>query len=269
MHKLKAAIYWFSKSHISDTSQYLPLHALSFIMLKLKNYNDCLEFAMSALDLEISDEEIKINLFYLAALSSKHLDLSKNANEAYDQLSKLIHKHEVKELVRITWGILLAPMCTDRKAVARNVSNFQAVINYFCFDKPVELIHKFYDFSKGEFVYKEEGFNYMQSIGFFKRFKLKQLQKKVFPYLKFHKYVKGQIIFVKKDKVHVVIHGNVVMKSHQQWIYPSQLLAVYQEGDLIGSPSGDHLWYDYGVWWIARWNTVTATFDGRPKKPNN
>lgn len=110
MHKLKAAIHWYSKAHVFDSSQPLPLYALSFIMLKLKNYNDCLEFAMSALDLEISDEEIKINLLYLAALSSKHIGLLKNANEAYDQLAKLIHKHEIKELVRITWSTLLAPL---------------------------------------------------------------------------------------------------------------------------------------------------------------
>ena len=50
------------------------------------------------------------------------------------------------------------------------------------------------------------------------------------------------------------------MKSHKQKIYPSKLLARYQEGDILGDINQEGEWYKAENWCISRWNTVVACF---------
>lgn len=58
----------------------------------------------------------------------------------------------------------------------------------------------------------------------------------------------------------VVLFGDVVMKSHQQFLSPAKILARFQEGDIIGfnNDSGQTLKIDN--WCVARCLTIVAAF---------
>lgn len=60
-------------------------------------------------------------------------------------------------------------------------------------------------------------------------------KKDIFPHIKLQRYKKEEVIYATGREVHIILIGEAIMKSHEQQVYPSKLLAKYGEGDVIGS----------------------------------
>lgn len=89
---------------------------------------------------------------------------------------------------------------------------------------------------------------FINNNGFFKRFTEKEISTYVMPRMKFLRFQKNQVIFFSKSSIYILVLGDIIMKSHKQKIFPSKLLARYQEGDILGDVKQEGEWYKSENW---------------------
>ena len=75
-------------------------------------------------------------------------------------------------------------------------------------------------------------------------------------------YRPNDLLFYEKDKVYVVVSGNIVMKNHDGSIYLPRRCAKFGEGDILNYTQDKiPLFASLETWFFAQVETEIAVFD--------
>ena len=182
-----------------------------------------------------------------------------SATYAYSQLFQIIRKYEHKVINRYTWGLLWVPMINDRRKITTMLENLQSIIDYICVQEPKDQISTTYSFETDKWISPEAAKLYIHSLKFFNRYPYDIFIEHIFPYIKLQKYkTKDLVVYTNNGEVHVILIGDVIMKSHESQVYPSRMMARYSEGDVIGSQFDTKESLKIENWWSTRCLTITA-----------
>lgn len=85
---------------------------------------------------------------YLNALCCKKLGMIEKANEVYMELTRMVQMDESKVLIMSTWGLLLAPMMSNRDIIFKSIEKLQLMIEYYDIKPTNDITYKFYDYKQ-------------------------------------------------------------------------------------------------------------------------
>ena len=72
--------------------------------------------------------------------------------------------------------------------------------------------------------------------------------------------IKMTLFLLKNKTVSVVVIGEAILKSHDLYLSPPQILMRYREGDIIGYDNDNGYSNKIDNWWTARCLTIVAAF---------
>ena len=81
------------------------------------------------------------NLRYLIAINYKILGNCEQSNEFYSTLGAEIDREERKELIKYTWGLVLAPLIEDRKLKIRNIEGLETLLHFYDIPEKDTVLH--------------------------------------------------------------------------------------------------------------------------------
>ncbi len=119
-------------------------------------------------------------------------------------------------------------MLDDRRKISDTVEILHLMLDFYWIDESNNEILAYYLENFTSNKYPIQVCEYLTQLNFFSRFSIEQLEKKILPFMKLKKYEKDEIIYSDEINVSIILSGEALLYSHQDWIYPSKLISRFK-----------------------------------------
>lgn len=236
--KLNQCIFSFSDDEVEHIDNYIVLYWMVLVHINLRQYDLWIRYISKLkLNLLACNAELSQNLTYLEALWYKLMDNFQAADKWYKKVCEILHRLEKAQVVKYTLGLLLIPTFEERYQVENFVENFSDILRLYTFNEVKhEGITQYFDFKHNlwQLEYIKKIVDYLIQLPFFHRFKQNEL-KLMLSVMTLKIAHKNDVLFTNQKYVYIIIHGDVVLKSHETGAFPFKLMAWYRQGGIIGS----------------------------------
>ena len=178
------------------------------------------------------------------------------------------------------FAMILMPTETNRKKLLEYVDGFKSIVDQFETDGPrekekrvvlrksyIDLIDKSVTYIGDNQQHKKwldkkipEVIQTLRARPFFRRFPLSRIVEMV-EEMELSLVHKKDILFFEKDKVYVIISGNILMKNHDQNLLKPSICAKFCAGDVLNFlQDQSELFNSLETWFYAQVESEVAVF---------